>query len=312
MGVFNLSFINFTMEKKFLNQISRIKFIMEQVAPTDVVNDFYSKLEQIKQKGGLTKQDKGNVSFQQDVKTLQTALVMAGYKLPRFGVDGLYYSETQSTIDQFLKDNNLQTTGNSITGEGIEVLIKKLKEKNITTDNLKSYVRLNTNDGNGVFSTFDLTTNEGIKQYTDFCNIVLSNVTPNHLGITGEMLVNSARKYLSVAYVPPELALGQLILEGGIGNKDPNVKPVRTKNPYNVGNTDDGSVVKYNSIEEGVDIYFRKITNRYLSARSPIDLLSNFVNASGYRYATDPQYESKLYTIIKRIKLLTNNNQQIA
>lgn len=47
----------------------------------------------------------------EDVRLVQQALVAKGYKLPRFGVDGIFKLETQSAVKRFQEDNNLTIDG---------------------------------------------------------------------------------------------------------------------------------------------------------------------------------------------------------
>lgn len=46
-----------------------------------------------------------------DVITLQTKLVSLGFKLPKYGIDGIYGNETATAVKQFQKANKLQITG---------------------------------------------------------------------------------------------------------------------------------------------------------------------------------------------------------
>jgi len=50
-------------------------------------------------------------SESEDVKRMQQALVDKGYDLPQYGVDGLFYGETQATLMKFQKDKGLPETG---------------------------------------------------------------------------------------------------------------------------------------------------------------------------------------------------------
>lgn len=144
--------------------------------------------------------------------------------------------------------------------------------------------------------------------YAQKAQTYISKVNPN-TDITGEMLAAGAQKAFKKTgrLVPVELALAQLQQEGYLAKGKGN-KPQRTKNPFNVGNTDDGSTVSYASLQPGVDKYFDLLARKYLNVRTPEELLNNFVNASGNRYASDKGYESGLKKIIKNINQTIGQN----
>ena len=153
----------------------------------------------------------------------------------------------------------------------------------------------------------DLNTQEGYRTYVEICDAFISKNNPNPLGITGEMMVKGAKGAFDryKRYVAPELALSQLVLEGGIKNGNTNSRPIRTKNPFNVGNVDTGANIFHNDVQTGIDAYYNLIAKNYLGkGRSAKDLLNNFVNKSGNRYATAPNYErilNKLAIDVNRI-----------
>jgi hypothetical protein len=114
------------------------------------------------------------------------------------------------------------------------------------------------------------------------------------LEISGDMMAKAAKSAFEKyhKYVPPELALAQLATEGGIGNADPNSRPIKTKNPYNVGNTDDGSNIYMGEVQNGINSYYNLIARRYLGkGKSAKDLVQNFVNHDGNHYASAGDYE---------------------
>ena len=71
----------------------------------DDVAKFYETLESIKEP--ISQQQKGQMNFQKDVETVQIALQLLGYELPRFGVDGLFGPETASAVIKFKTENKL-------------------------------------------------------------------------------------------------------------------------------------------------------------------------------------------------------------
>lgn len=406
----------------------------------DNVNDFYNTLNSIAQMGGLTQQKSGSMNYQKNVETLQIALKLLGYELPKYGIDGLFGPETANAVTMFKKDNNIinessqqlrktlnslgyDEKNNELTSGGevndsitniVSEILKKYKEVNPTVDVvvtagndnfhknrnskhnsgdaidivIKPYNSKNASDlinilndfkskyssfsyideynnpskgstgghyhlqygGNvssnvnnklsqtsqlvsadketinliinklkarGVkpnelksnidvnLSNIDITTNEGFNLYADICEKFINSRKPNPLGITGKMLANGAKLAYNTTgnLVPPELALAQLALEGGIGNKNVNIRPIRTKNPFNVGNTSQKNK-NFASVQDAINSYFTLIAKNYLSKDKNVnDLLNNFVNLKNNRYANEnPNYENDLKTIIKNIK----------
>jgi peptidoglycan hydrolase-like protein with peptidoglycan-binding domain len=71
------------------------------------VDDFYATLEDLSKTDGLTQQEGNQFSYQKDVETMQMALVLLGYQLPRFGVDGKFGPETARAVEAFKKDSNI-------------------------------------------------------------------------------------------------------------------------------------------------------------------------------------------------------------
>lgn len=68
---------------------------------SDDVKQFYKTLEDASTSGGLSQQKKGGMEFQKAVESMQIGLVLLGYKLPKFGVDGLFGSETANAVRKF-------------------------------------------------------------------------------------------------------------------------------------------------------------------------------------------------------------------
>jgi hypothetical protein len=191
----------------------------------------------------------------------------------------------------------------SATPEMLNKLVELLKTRGVKPEELKVFIDAPTASGEG-FSDIDLTTQIGFDTYSEICQKFITENGPNPLGITGEMMANGAKSAFERfnRFVPPELALSQLVLEGGIRNKDVNSRPIRTKNPFNVGNVDTGANVFHNDVQSGINSYYNLIARSYLGkGKNAKDLITNFVNKSGNRYATAPNYEKILNTLSMQV-----------
>ena len=70
------------------------------------VQKFFDTLETASKGNGITQQERGSMTFQKEVETMQIGLILLGYELPRFGVDGLFGPETGAAVQKFKKDNS--------------------------------------------------------------------------------------------------------------------------------------------------------------------------------------------------------------
>ena len=192
--------------------------------------------------------------------------------------------------------------------EMLNKLLGMLKSKGVKSEELKSYIDSVTTGGGAAFTDLDLTTEQGVNAYSQICQKFIDSRGANPLGISGKMMADGAKQAFEryKKYVPAELALSQLVLEGGIGNKNPNSKPIRTKNPFNVGNVDSGAVVQYGQVQTAINTYYNLIARSYLGkGKTAKDLLGNFVNNSGNRYASAVDYETKLNKLASQVSSIS-------
>ena len=103
--------------------------------------------------------------------------------------------------------------------------------------------------------------------------------------------------------VPVELALLQAQIETSMGRAGRSPE----NNPFNVGETSKGTTMWFNSTFEGTQAYYFLIAKNYLRCKTVEELLMNFSNCSGHRYAEE-EYEIKVSSEYIRIKNWINRN----
>ena len=115
-------------------------------------------------------------------------------------------------------------------------------------------------------------------------NLYLTRPRFSRTPLTGEILTFSARNtYDSTGIlVPVELALAQGQWESSFGREGKSPK----RNPFNVGENDSGTVKWFESTDQGVQAYYYLMSRNYLRCKTVEELLFNFTNCSGKRYAS--------------------------
>jgi hypothetical protein len=109
--------------------------------------------------------------------------------------------------------------------------------------------------------------------------------------MTGQMLADAwlETKNTYDIDVPVTLALAQAKLESSYGTSQ---LSIQKNNPYSLRGSD--SYKSFKTLYDGILAYYKLMATRYLKCRTTEELMVNFVNCSGYRYAGSTQYESSV------------------
>lgn len=102
--------------------------------------------------------------------------------------------------------------------------------------------------------------------------------------------------------VPAELAIAQAIVETSLGNSG--VGKSRN-NPYSINSRK--GYKRYKLISDGVLEYYDMMARNYLRCRSTEQLLQNFKNCKGGKYATSNKYLPYLRKIYYEIKKISDS-----
>ena len=138
----------------------------------------------------MSVEEVGSMEYKKSVESLQIGLILLGYELPRFGVDGLFGPETEKAVDKFINDNEIEVKDDSTstaTPEMLVILIEKLKSEGISEEDLKKHINSSLNaDG----SIGEKTNGVEIARY-----LIKKGYSPSQAsGIAGNIYVESGYK----------------------------------------------------------------------------------------------------------------------
>ena len=80
----------------------------------DNVKEFYQNLNDAIEAGGLTQQQRGSMTYQKQVESMQIGLILLGYELPSHGVDGLFGPETAAAVKKYETENDIKNEINEV------------------------------------------------------------------------------------------------------------------------------------------------------------------------------------------------------
>lgn len=212
------------------------------------------------------------------------------------------YAEFMNDSGEASAEKGEETTEPKVETQPIEIAPENIleQERRIDMDGALNQAPVSMNKN---FSMDQSTIQGFIDKYSD-------NKSP----VTAQDVMDVSAKY----GVPVEFILAQGRLESNFGTKG---RGARTKNIYNVGNVTAGDTMAKDSTEQkkvsrdmgdwvnGLESYADLMVRRYRPSDGDWNkLLEEFVNNDGNRYASDPNYEKTLSSIISSIYDMGSKN----
>jgi len=162
------------------------------------------------------------------------------------------------------------------------------QKSGLTYSGDRDYHKYETHTNEDMSPTYNKVQKDSIfNDYRKRAELYLSREQFHNSPIKSDMLTHCARnayeKYGII--VPVELALTQAQIESSMGMEGSSPKT----NPYNIS---DNGIMRYmNTTVGGVQAYYDVMCEKYLNCRTTEELLVNFVNCDGHRYASSQTYE---------------------
>ncbi len=124
--------------------------------------------------------------------------------------------------------------------------------------------------------------------------------------VTGQDIAIASAMY----NIPPSLILAQGQIENGFLTDPSGKRALNTNNPMSVGLYDNGqNKFKFPTVTDGVLAYAKLLNDNYLQGGkvSTDQLLQNFVDKNGNKYASSSNYEKNLQSVVKKVKKIGLN-----
>ena len=142
---------------------------------SDSVSELYKNLEAAADGGGLKQEPVGSITYKKEVESLQIALYLLGYELPKYGIDGKFGPETAATITKFDTDNKIATNtpineaaadiSAEVSKDGYNIKPGQLSGGGEIADDLSTFVTHILNDFKAAYPKVKVTITGGNDQF---------------------------------------------------------------------------------------------------------------------------------------------------
>ena len=117
-------------------ELKKIYILKEQPEDSTFLKNFERIIQSNKKYKNL-KTDTSKIPYSEDVEDIQIALQFLGFSLPKWGIDGLFGPETETSVKDFQKDRGLTQTG-IVNKEVLQEIYDMLIEEEFKDSDLSS------------------------------------------------------------------------------------------------------------------------------------------------------------------------------